>query len=157
MKHFLSILAIFQIMLSSCVTTTNIKPTKPNVISNGLTPQTLAEGECGLFLWTTSQRREFVFFQKSRQNYALFFSDNEQNVLQAKDLAPDWNIIESVDAMYLLGSDSIRVKGSFSQELEGGRRIKQASIVITKQNGWQEIIPVLGVYGCSQTTGFKPN
>ena len=47
----------------------------------------------------------------------------------------------------LSGTD-VKVKGVYSEPLEGGRRISDAAIILSKPDGWQEIMPVSGLYVC---------
>ena len=42
-----------------------------SLTDSGLGPQTLASGECGLFLWTLAEPRLFVFFSKAGSEFAL--------------------------------------------------------------------------------------
>ena len=157
MKKSLFFPVLLSLLFSNCATNKFEKPAKPNISQNSLIPQTLAKDECGIFLWTVNLPRSFVFFQRSGDDYALPYAQNKQRHLQVSYMFPDWHIANDVNMSYQSGNDKVQVLGTFSQKLDSGRRIEQATIVITQQNGWQEIIPVLGVYGCSESANFKPN
>ena len=142
---------ILLMFITSC---TSLKPKTfrqlpQPALRSGLPAQTLASGECGLFLWTKANPRDFIFFHKIKQKNALLYINEQQHILLALSDISKWTDVLDIDWSYEYGNhETARIKGVFSDDIEGGQRVDQATITITMQEGWQEIIPVSGVYAC---------
>jgi len=146
-------ITVFGIALSSCSTLTSDKSSDAkSEIENktlGLSSQQLLEGECGAFLWAETKPRQFVYFQKQDAPTAQFYSDGETQTISTSDVTSYLGDAPAIDLNYANASgDKIRIKGSFEGEIEGGSRIKPATIQVQPIDGWQQIIPVSGVYMC---------
>jgi len=115
----------------------------------GLSAQELDAGGCGVFFWKATTPRTFVFFQKQGQARASLYDQDTEIVIETSQDTSNLDIKIRLDLRYKGGGyESITVKGNFGDELEGGRRISGATITINKLDGWQEILPVNGVYVC---------
>ena len=124
------------------------EPDTPKPV-NGLSAQELGTGECGLFFWSKSTPRTFVFFQKQGETSAKYYGQGREIFLTTKTGIPLFTEASQIDIAYTSPEvDNINVKGSFSQIIEDGVRVPNGSISVIKPDGWQEITPVSGVYVC---------
>lgn len=136
--------------LTSCANLPLPSENQPADIKTGLTAQELATGECGVFLWTLSNPPSFTFFQKIGSEHAKLFMDTQELTLQPLPSSEPMNDYGNIDGKYTTATEQqVAVKGQYGAEMDGGRKIPTGSIQITKPDGWQEIIPVSGVYACA--------
>jgi len=146
------ILAAVMLIMTACASIENTIPAKPQSTippSAGLQAQELASGECGIFLWSKSLPRTFVFFQKQGDANAKYYlqgteialetTQNTNNLADGEGLAIDYTSTEF---------QVYAIKGQFTDLIEGGRRISNATIKTKKPEAWEEIHPVSGVYVC---------
>ena len=149
MRALLLSLAAFS--LAACETLTPAPKPEPAALKpvNGLSAQKLTAGECGLFFWSKSTPRSFVFFQKQGESFAKYYHQGVETSIVAGANIPVFTESSQIDIVYAAPNDvNINVKGSFSQIIEDGVRVPSGSISVKKPDGWQEIIPVSGVYVC---------
>lgn len=148
MKHIFAF-AYLALSVSACAST-SLKPSpisSPN--KQALSAQYLEEGECGLFFWTKSSPRNFVFFHQRGQPTAKYFTHGEETNLQVTHgrFAPSES--SALTMVYNTAHDkAVNVQGQFSQTVEGGIRIPNGSITMQNNDGWEEIVPVSGIYVC---------
>ncbi len=145
------IILFVTVLLSACETIKLPSKTDPMPLqkSDALSAQELGSGECGVFFWTKSKPRKFVFFQKQGAANALYYSGGNEQALRVETGDSSFSLALEIDIHYRAPvGDKITVKGVFEQAVEDGARIPSGLINITKQDGWQEIIPVSGVYVC---------
>jgi len=115
----------------------------------GLSAQKLETGECGVFFWRDSAPRTFVFFQKQGQSQAKLFDQNVEITIKTEQNTSNLDLDERFEFSYKGDNyEAIFVKAVFGDALEGGRRMPKGTIITTKPDGWQEILPVSGVYVC---------
>lgn len=115
----------------------------------GLQAQELKAGECGVFMWNVSGRKEFLYFQKQNAPTGKIFVQGEPWTISALD--PTSQLLDSTNINIRydgLKNESVRFKGSFAEEMEGGWRVGPATLTISSPDSWQEIIPVAGVFAC---------
>lgn len=121
-----------------------------NAPPDGLPPQRLAPGECGLFLWGMAPPRKFVFFAKASSGDALVLvNDAPQSVLMATAGGDVFG--QFLTQMEFAGNASgTRVKVSIKpgETLEGGQRVESGNILFIGADGWETILPVTGVRAC---------
>ena len=138
--------------MTACASIEKNLPAKPEQAippSAGLQAQELASGECGIFMWSKSLPRTFVFFHKQGEMSAKYYLQGTEIAVQTSQ-----NTNSVADGMELLidytGTDfqAFSIRGQFTDLIEGGRRITNATIKTKKPEEWQEIHPVSGVYVC---------
>ena len=115
----------------------------------GLQAQKLATGECGIFFWTNALPRTFVFFHKQGEVNAKYYLQGTEIALQTSQNTN--GITDGTGFMIdYTGADfqAFSIKGQFTDLIEGGRRISNATIKTKKPDAWEEIHPVSGVYVC---------
>ncbi|MEO1641956.1 MAG: hypothetical protein AAFR74_01375 [Pseudomonadota bacterium] len=116
---------------------------------SGLGPQTLAPGECGLFLWSKTDTTKFIFFSRAVSGIALFKPGNE--TLNLQQIAAGGTIFGQFNTEQgFAADDGSMVELSFvpGDELTGGQRIADGLITITDAEGWRTKLPVLGIRAC---------
>lgn len=126
-------------------------PAKPiaTTVNNGLTPQELAAGECGIFLWSSGTPRTFVFFHKQGDQNAKYYTQGTEIALLTSQNTMVMNERALVEYTYSGdGFETVTLKGILSEELESGQRLSNATIKTKILDAWEEIHPVSGVYVC---------
>lgn len=116
----------------------------------GLPPQSLAAGECGLFLWGMAAPRRFTFFTESSSGEALILLDEAPQKLIVTDTNGDVFGQFFTDTHYLSadGTWSVNLSLKPGELLEGGQRIESGRLVTTGADGWETVLPVTGVLAC---------
>ena len=126
------------------------QPERAPASNTGLEAQTLASGECGLFLWTVSEPRSFVFFSKAGAASALVFLDGETaSMSQASAEGAIFGQFMT-EITYVASNENVTLivyiePGTL---LEQGQRTKTARLTFTNSEGWETIVPVGGVRAC---------
>lgn len=145
-------LLTFLLLISGCKTMPEKKSANTPVAATpqkGLAPQELAEGECGMFLWSATSPRTFAFFQKQNVNVASFYHRDRKITLRTSQVTAGLGDLAIFDFTYSgTAGENIRIKGNFAEDIEGGRRISNSRITVNDSENWQEIIPVSGVFAC---------
>jgi len=150
----LIILGLCVVVLSACASTE--RTTTPQfggalsaIPASGLGPQTLAPGECGLFLWSKTDLTKFIFFSRAQTGTALYNQGGDAVSLTQTtaggDIFGQFNTV-----MGYSGAAGTRVDLEYEpgEELEGGQRIDEGLITVTDAEGWRTKLPVLGVRAC---------
>ena len=144
-------LCFVYVTLTSCasIILPNQIPISSQPSHEGLEPQILNAGECGMFLWTVASPPIFVFFYKEGSSSAILHSASGEIDLQEKIKSRVLNNATNIVKQYTTADGKeVYVTGKFGDILEGGRRIPKATIQTQNTQGWQKILPVSGVYAC---------
>ncbi|MFN3312246.1 MAG: hypothetical protein ACK46Q_02100 [Hyphomonas sp.] len=120
------------------------------VPTEGLPAQRLNAGECGLFLWSMTAPRKFVFFTKASASEAQVWHEGKALPLQMVDSHGD------IFGQFMTGHDYITRDGALEvglnftpgERLEQGQRISSGRLVIRAGDGWETVQPVSGVSAC---------
>lgn len=126
------------LLLSACATTSTGGTSRVEAAS-GLSVPELAEGECGLFAWTTDQKRSFVFY--ADEDSAKFVPDGEIVQLTSAKAFPALDYQDSA-------GNPVSLKLGQGEPLVGGVRYPSARIVSKTEDGWDRIMPVSIVRAC---------
>jgi hypothetical protein len=117
--------------------------------AEGLGPQTLATGDCGLWLWSQTDVDKLIFFslgQSGRAKLRLAGSTQELQQESATGEIFGQFLTNTVYADQLGGR--VNVSLAPGEELIDGQRISSGLITWTDSEGWQIKAPVLGVRAC---------
>tara|TARA_R110002073_G_scaffold83847_3_gene199751 strand:- start:219 stop:707 length:489 start_codon:yes stop_codon:yes gene_type:complete len=121
-----------------------------NVIakSGELPSQTLAPGECGLFLWTQSAPVRFVFFAEAGTDKAVMNIGGTESPLELT--ASRGTLFGQFMTQMTYRSPDGNVGLSFKpgELLDGGQRIEHGRLSLVSKDGWETMIPVLGLSAC---------
>ncbi|PKP83475.1 MAG: hypothetical protein CVT79_01340 [Alphaproteobacteria bacterium HGW-Alphaproteobacteria-18] len=120
------------------------------VPSEGLPPQRLAAGECGLFLWGMAAPRRFTFFMEASSGEALVLHEGTAHRLVTTDTSGEVFGQFFTETHYLSadGSWSVNLNLKPGEVLEGGQRVESGRLVTTGADGWETVLPVTGVRAC---------
>lgn len=118
--------------------------------AEGLPPQRLTPGECGLFLWGMAAPRKFVFFAKATSGDALVLIDDAPKTLAMAGASGDVFGQFLTEMEYAGAASARRVKVSLKpgEVLEGGQRVESGTILFIGADGWETVLPVTGVRAC---------
>lgn len=125
------------------------RPAIDSVPSSGLGPQDLPAGECGLFLWSKTDLSKLIFFSKALSGQAVFAqSDDPIQLTQTRaggDIFGQFNT-----RMTYLSEDGREIQLSLEpgEMMNGGQRLQSSLVNLVDAEGWQTVLPVLGVRAC---------
>lgn len=152
MKIFISALGA-ALFLAACASTPDAEETSPSALDDvprvGLAAQTLAAGECGLFLWSKTDISRFAFFSRALSGTALFKPDEtETRLSQTRSRGTIFG--QFTTDMGFAAPDGSQIDLTFraGEVLQGGQRVDAGLITVTDPDGWQTKLPVLGVRAC---------
>lgn len=116
----------------------------------GLPPQKLAAGECGLFLWGMAAPRRFTFFTEASSGEALVLHNGAAQRLIVTDTDGEVFGQFFTETQYLSadGTWSVNLSLKPGEMLEGGQRVESGRLVTTGADGWETVLPVTGVRAC---------
>lgn len=160
MKYVASAVLVMSALLAGCQSNESdpvadrarlmaMKPAIDSVPSSGLGPQTLAPGECGLFLWSQTDVSKFIFFSRALSDSAVF-AQGEDPVSLSQTLAGGDIFGQFNTRMTYVSNDGRQLELSVTpgELLDGGQRIEQGLLSLTDREGWLTKLPVLGVRAC---------
>ncbi|MEO0983618.1 MAG: hypothetical protein AAFX03_13310 [Pseudomonadota bacterium] len=118
--------------------------------TRGLPPQTLAQGECGLFLWSQTDLSQFVFFSKAASGRGVtLIGAEEVQLVQTKAEGDLFGQFTTEMGYTVEGArDSIELSLTPGELLTGGQRVSSGRMLRVDTEGWQTITPILGVRAC---------
>ena len=116
----------------------------------GLPPQRLGPGQCGLFLWGMSAPRRFVFFTEGTAGKALVLV-NDAAVSMPMTSAGGEVFGQFLTRMKFEApatGSSVMVTINPGEPLEGGQRVDSGNILFKDAEGWETVLPITGVRAC---------
>jgi hypothetical protein len=142
------LLLLFHVFgLSACATLPSLEPTQKSVETQSpqgvLPPQTLASGQCGLFVWTAGQRQKFVGFETNgTAKYIL-------NNLRTEAVRSDAGALDSASRQYVVSETG----QTFNLSLEPDREIAEGQrfngqLSSKTAEGWDRLMPVVALLNC---------
>ena len=155
-KYILICSLVLASLVSGCKTLEAIKPEKPvaktinEQQTQGLATQTLGKGECGVFLWTMSEPKTFVYFQNLNSGRTVIYHNQKEHELSLSSAVADFTIGSEFDQKLTASFGDIDVSGILGDDMKNGRRISKGTITIKPENDWVKIMPVSGVYACQK-------
>lgn len=117
--------------------------------TEALPSQTLAPGDCGLFLWTRDEPRRFMLFYPAGAGTAKAIVNGRQTELSVESQGGD--VFEQfMTQMGFQSADGIPVSLSLQpgELIQGGRRVPSAQMISQDREGWQIITPLAGLTAC---------
>lgn len=153
MRRYVNHSALFAaaFLLCACASAPPAKqPTATDLIGDTgeLPAQTLAPDACGLFLWTKGEPRRFVFFNEAGSDQAVMKLKGVETALQRAGSGGEI-FGQFMTRMTYNGPDgTVSMEIEPGEKLEGGQRIDTGRLVMTNKEGWETILPVLGLRAC---------
>ncbi|WP_417450043.1 hypothetical protein [Kordiimonas sp.] len=117
---------------------------------SALPAQTLAKGECGLFLWLKREDAPLVFFQRSGSLAAEMIVDGSLRAL-TRDAAEGPIGMSFFERQNFVGDDmrvNLRIQVEADRSLQQGLKVPSGMISIDTHEGWSAALPVAGAIGC---------
>ena len=156
MKYSTLLLLAAAFSLSACAsgpsetTTSSAAPLAVEAIpASGLGPQTLAPGECGLFLWSQTDASRFIFFQRGASDTALMqIGESAATLNRTRSGGTIFGQFMTRQTFTADLGETIDLAITPGEELDGGQRIEGGRLTLTDNDSWQTVTPVLGVRAC---------
>ena len=145
-------------LLTACASSTEApaagkpaaQPAISAVPSEGLPPQRLLPGQCGLFLWGMSAPRKFVFFLEGSSGEALILVDDVPTSMTMATAGGEvfGQFLTEMRFGASANGPAISVSLTPGEVLEGGQRVDTGHLLIKSPEGWETILPITGVRAC---------
>ncbi len=113
-----------------------------------LPSQTLAPGACGLFLWTQSEPVRFVFFTEAGSDKAVMNMGGTESQLELTSSSGDLFGQFMTQTIYRSPDGNVGLTFKPGEMLDGGQRIEDGRLSLVGKDGWETMIPVLGLSAC---------
>jgi len=119
-----------------------------------LEPKRLADGECGIFLFTTNPSPRFVFFANDSRGFAEMRINGETATFQRLSTGGTPFAQSFSEQTFRDGVRGIDVALTLTpgEPMSGGHEITGGSMRLTKGDGWSMVIPVSGAAACQTGT-----
>jgi len=152
MRYIIPIISVAILALSACETTTSAAKASTKLEASSrsgvLTPRTLGDGECGLFVWAGEARR-FILFSQAGQSAQLGGSgkDVELTVQSEPDIG---DLYGQVPVQSFTDPDgrAYDLNLTDAEEIDGGTRYKTGTWRYKDEQGWDVLTPVYGLSTC---------
>lgn len=130
---------VLGLMLAGCATS----PEKSAKNTTGIFGKTLAAGECGLYVWTADAAKTFTLFAAPSE--VSYLKDGKTIALTEKSpTVPPASNREFMDPE----GKSLNLTLLVPQEIEGGIRYKAGRLTSLSEDGWEKVVPIVGLYAC---------
>lgn len=127
------------LLLMGCVTA----PTDKTRSLQGLSSKTLAAGECGLYVWTANAAKTFTLF--AAPNEVSYLKGGKTVMLtETNPITPPKTDREFIDEAGQLLSLTLLSP----ENIEGGTRYKAGRLTSLSEDGWEKVVPIVGLYAC---------
>lgn len=152
MKLLIATLTLGTLALSGCASGTSAAPVAPApdvAIAGNLPAQDLSLGECGLFLWTQGDPRRFIYFSKAGASTAeTMLAETQQRLAMVRQGGTLFGQFMTEMDYISPESESVSLRISPGETVEGGQKISSGRIIILNSGGWETVIPVSGLRAC---------
>ena len=148
-KHLLLLLSAM--ILPACATTSEVPQNseKSTAQSNGLSPKTLAAGDCGLFVWTSHAQKQFVLFSKSQNETAAWLSPKGEVSLTSKSRRGDATQGQFPSQVFISENyGELKLNLRDLQSISDGTRYRSGTLTVDSEEGWSRVISVVGLSVC---------
>lgn len=130
--------------------------TEAEAIATQLPPQTLASGECGLFIWSADATRRFILFSAAQSGRALWhdgedvwtlsFEGHSGAPIYDQYPAQDYSVISTQTGLQTRRHVSLKL--SDAEETDTAMRFKSGRLTVAGPSEWDTVIPVVGLASC---------
>lgn len=143
-------------LLSACASTpgdtdtrTKTTPTAESTKAGDLSARQMGVGECGLFVWTADEARNFILFSQAGRFRGAWASDKGEESLRIIDQDGNSSQRQYTDTVFQTSNgDKLSLSLRRSQSITGGTRYKAGTLTQTSDAGWDKVIPVVGLSAC---------
>jgi hypothetical protein len=123
-----------------------------------LAPQTLEQGQCGLFLWSVGERPQLVLVAYDRPSGALISSGGRERYLSRTAFGGEQSSGHFERQTFTGNGLTMRVELSWdtTRQVRDGAVVREAQITLTDRDGWETVIPAGGMSGCQRNQERQP-
>ena len=146
--------ASFTAACASSTTGNTPVPSSPSALissvpEEGLPPQRLKPGECGLFLWGMSAPRKLVFFTNGGGSASVLVNNTPVSLPMS---SAGGNVFGQFMTSMTFRDDAtgrtVTVTIEPGEALEGGQRVESGTLQFRDSEDWETILPTTGVRAC---------
>jgi len=114
-----------------------------------LSPQTLAAGECGLFLWSRSLERNLILFN-GRDGVAHMVINGQSMKLPRLQAEGEQILGQFEKQIFQQSEYTLHIEVSFEKRagIARGAVVPQGSLRLVSDGGWEVIVPIGGLVAC---------
>lgn len=144
MSYSLALLPLVM-AFTACASTPSTPAPNP-VDVKALSAQSLAPGDCGLFVWSAGVDKQFIFFSRSKTNSGVWYGpDGETSIIMSgKSGVPTDGQYPKQDFKDAGLSLSLKSPEIITQ----GTRYKQGTLTHLSPEGWDVVTSVVGLSTC---------
>ena len=113
-----------------------------------LGPQTLAPDECAMFLWTVAEPRRLVLVTKAMPGVGKLNLHRTEVELTQNSAGGDLFGQFMTETVFDAQGQLVTVSVVPGEDIEGGQRVSSGRILLRDGEGWETIVPVIGVRAC---------
>jgi hypothetical protein len=122
------------------------------LVLQALEPQTLEEGQCGLFLWSLGERPQLVLVAYDRPSGALISSGGRERYLSRTAFGGEQSS-GHFERQTFSGSGltlSVELSWDPTRQVRDGSVVREAQVTLTDRDGWETVVPAGGMSGCQR-------
>lgn len=135
--------------LVACSTISELKLGEPITSNNRLSARSLGAGECGLFVWTADEAKQFILFSQSNRQTGVWFNETEEIELNIQNQSGNiWQQQHDIIAYKDVDGAPIELRLKEAQAIRNGTRFKAGLLKHTSSEGWEVVTPVVGLATC---------
>ena len=138
--HMRPCFLVLGLLLAGCATMA-----KDDVKSSAANAQAkiLAPGECGLYVWTADAAKSFTLFASASETQ-YFKGATEISLIEKNPTNPPSTNRKFMDET----GKALRLTLLSPQDIDGGTRYKSGRLTSLTDDGWETVVPVVGLYAC---------
>lgn len=141
--------------LTACATTpgdtnSNQQSSKP---TDRLSARELDQGDCGMFVWTADKARRFILYsQADKANANWWTEDGEVLVARVSDSGFSVYGQPPIQEFRMSDGGSLSMTLNDPEDINNGIRYKSGAVHVSDAQGWDKVIPVVGLAGCQSVS-----
>jgi len=119
------------------------------VKTDRLSARDLGAGECAMFVWTADRTRRFILFSQASSPNASWLSKSGEMTIVRTDSEGIETFDQSPQQTFALhdgGKLSLSLEDS--EAIDQGTRYKSGSLKHMGADGWEKVMPVVGLSAC---------
>lgn len=134
--------------LSSCAGIADPVAAPPQKVTS-LPAQSLAPGDCGLFIWTANNERRFILFSQSQTQKGVWYSRGDIHMLTVKNEAGEPANEQFPETSYMtLAGTKLSISLAQRETITDGTRFKSGTLKVFDPEAWERVMPVVGLSAC---------
>ena len=127
------------LLFAGCATSPKDNP--DNIMATST--KTLAAGECGLYVWTGDAKKTFTLFAGPSE-VSYLTGGKTMTLTEKNPMTPPTSNREFMD----IEGKVLTLTLLSPQEIEGGIRYKAGRLTSVSDDGWEKVVPIVGLYAC---------